>query len=595
MDYLKDKIPDSKDASIDQKEFGYFIKNGKYFKEEVRGKNNSKHELSNFVMQILFHLENGTNNSKRIIKIQRYTGEVYIIEVASSEMKRETFETILKSKRCTFLGGVEMLNIIFCRLMDKELEASYIDMIGYIPAHNVYAFADSVFTSGNQLIKVDELGVITLPDENKKIYLPSSGIANNKDSSQDNKRLYCFRPGNLDFEKWAKLYYEAWESKGAIGILFLIISVFRDIIYDRVGFFPFLFLFGGAGSGKTSFVKRMLAVLGNDLTGIALNNSTITGLSRIVSTRNNSIFYFKEYTRATDDKAQDFILNAYDGAGRTTGMKTNDNSTQSFKIQSGIIFDGNELPQDKHAVFSRMILLSFESDVFTDSQKNAFEILKDEFENGFGNVLLEILQHRNYFKENFKNIFNHNLQELKDSGSMLDFSERMLSHIALLLTPAKLLWGKLPFPFDFKEITNEIIERARAQNSLLKSSNAVTIFWESFAYCVRSGYVTEYEEHLGNSKTSDYRVKSIDSIIQIRFKNLYPKYSKYCRENNIKSLDSNTLISNLTEKGNKSFIPGTQESRKGVTYMDKKFGSCYQFAFLKKENCIEINEVEIML
>ena len=597
MNYLKEKIPDSITPSEDQKEYGFFIENGKYFIEETRGKSKDKRELSNFVMQSLFHLVNGTNNSKRIIKVQRYTGEIQVIEVFSSEMKKEVFETILKSNRCTFLGTADKLNLIFARLMDDETEANFVDVLGWIAEFEIYAFADSIFSKSNQLLKVDDLGIISEPTEKKKFYLPAFGIANVNDPNQEGIRKYSFRPGNLNFESWSKLYYESFESNGVVGILFLILSVFRNIVFDQVSFFPFLFLHGDPGTGKTSYVERILSIFGKDTIGVALNNATITGISRIVSTRNNSIFYLKEYTSDTDEKAQDFILTAYDGAGRTTGIKSNDNRTQSLVIKSGIIFDGNDLPVEKSAVFSRMILLSFQKLNFSKKQTDAFNKLKDEAEIGLGNVLLDILKERAVFAENFKDVFKENLKDLKESEATQNLTDRMLNHVALLLTPAKLLWEKLYFPFDFKEATLQIIERANNQNYLLKKSNAITIFWESFAYGIRTGEIHEYSETLNNHKYSDFRIKCDDSdfgIIQIKYSNLYPKYAKYCKSNNIKILDQNTLKLSLTSEANKSFISGKQKNR-GIAYTDKVFGSCYQFAFQKKEKSIEVSGVEIIL
>ncbi|MCY1721862.1 DUF927 domain-containing protein [Prolixibacteraceae bacterium Z1-6] len=595
MDY-KELIPDSENPSEDQKKNGFFIEGGKYFLEETRGRGTRKKELSNFVMQSIFHLNNGTNNSKRIIKIQRYTGEISFIEVYSSEMKHATFETFLKSIRCTFIGGTENLNLIFARLMDDENEAFYIDVLGWIPEHNIYAFADSVITQSNQVEKVNELGIITDANENKSYYLPSFGIANINDAGHDTNRLYKFRAGNLSFESWSQYYFQSFESNGIIGILFLILSVFRDIVFNQVGFFPFLFLHGDYGTGKTSFVERLLSVFGKDTIGTALNNATITALSRIVSTRLNSLFYFKEYTSDTEESAQDFILTAYDGAGRTTGVKSNDNRTQSLVIKSGIILDGNELPVEKSAVFSRMILASFEKQNFSDEQKEAFEKLKSEAEFGLGNILLEILKYRELFATNFKEAYSENLKNLKQSELSKNLRERMLNHVALLLAPAKILDDKLTFPFSFKEATLQIIDRALNQDELLKESNAVTVFWNAIAYGIRNATVNQYDEGLNNSK-ADFRVKydsTGDGILQIKYPNLYPKYVSYCKSNNIKFLDKNSLKSLLTSEANKSFIRSSQQNR-GSAYTDFNFGSCYQFAFQQKEKGIEVNEVELYM
>jgi hypothetical protein len=595
MDYTA-KIPDSENPSEDQKKNGFFIENGKYFLEETRGRTARTKELSNFVMQSVFHLNNGTNNSKRIIKIQRYTGESNFIEVYSSETKLASFETILKSNRCTFIGGTENLNLIFSRLMDDENEAFYIDVLGYLPEHEIYAFADSIITKSNQVIRVNELGIIHDPIENKYYYLPSFGKANINDATHDTNRLYSFRPGNLNFESWAKCYYQSFESNGIIGILFLILSIFRDIVFNQIGFFPFLFLHGDYGTGKTSFVERLLSVFGKDTIGVALNNATIVALSRIVSTRFNSLFYLKEYTSDTDDNAQDFILTAYDGAGRTTGVKSNDNRTQSLVIKSGIILDGNELPVEKSAVFSRMILASFEKQNFTDEQKEAFDKLKQEAEFGLGNVLLDILKYRDLFVEKFNTDYNTILNDLKHSEVSNNLTERMLKHVALLLTPAKLFSDKLSFPFDFNEAKYQIIERAINQNDLLKKSNAVTVFWEAVAFGVRHNEINQFEENC-NGKFTDFRIKADGiggGIIQIKYPNLFPKYISYCRKNNIKFLDNNSLKSLLTSEANKSFIRGSQKNR-GLSHTDFTFGSCYQFIFQQKENCIEVNDVEIIL
>jgi YD repeat-containing protein len=432
--------------------------------------------------------------------------------------------------------------------------------------------------------------------ENKNYYLPSFGIANINDASHDTNRLYSFKPGNLDFSSWANYYYQSFESNGIIGILFLILSIYRDIVFNQVGFFPFLFLHGDYGTGKTSFVERLLSVFGKDTIGIALNNATITALSRIVSTRFNSLFYLKEYTSDTDESAQDFILTAYDGAGRTTGIKSNDNRTQSLVIKSGIILDGNELPVEKSAVFSRMILASFEKQNFSDQQKQAFDRLKQEAEIGLGNVLLDILKHREYFAGSFKETYSQILKELKGSEPTKNLKERMLNHMALLLAPLRVLEDKLQFPFDLQEATDRIIERAINQDEVLKETNAVTIFWNAVAYGIRKAEINVYHNDL-NNKFADIRIKSDGSsngIVQIKYQNLHPFYVAYCRRNNIKYLDKSSLKKLLTSEANKSFIRSSQNNR-GLTYTDKVFGSCYQFSCEQKGNSIEINEVEIML
>jgi hypothetical protein len=590
MNHLS-KIPDSENEYEAQRDCGFFIKKGKYYITENRTENSVTKELSNFVMQLQFHLVNGTNNSKRIIKIQRNTGELSIIEVYSSEMKPDSFETILKSKRCTFLGSAYQLKIIFSHLMDKEVEAIILSTLGWSHEHALYVFADSIY-SQNKLLKVNEIGIIQ--DQEKRYYLPAFGLANDTNEDFETERRYCYRAGSIGFAEWAGLLMQAYGAHGAIGILFLILAVFRDIVFKEVRFFPFLFLFGDFGTGKTSYVEMFLSLFGSDTTGTPLNNSTSVALSRMASTRVNSLFYFKEYTSETDEKAQDFILTAYDGAGRTTGVKSTDNKTKCFPVRSGLIFDGNQLPTQKTAILSRMVLLNFEESKFTSQQVDAYTRLKLEAEGGLGGVLLEILSKRSEFEKNFRQGYNEYIRELKRM-KQFSFPERTLNHIALLMTPAKILWQQLAFPFDLLDVWNSILENAEYQHNLIKQSGAISVFWEAFSSSFKRSLIIKFDGH--NVKSAHFNIKYQEAgqaVLQIKLASLYPYYVKYCRENNISFLDQNSLRMIITSKANKEFLPSSQKGR-GSTYTDKYFGTCYQFICRRIEDYIVISEVEIYM
>ena len=111
--FKADDIKDSISIPRDLAQYGFFIKGSKYWTTVQKGKNSYDVILSNFVMKSLYHLVNGSNNSQRLILLQRSTGEKYLIVVFSNELKPESFETILKSNRCTFQGSPYQLKLIF--------------------------------------------------------------------------------------------------------------------------------------------------------------------------------------------------------------------------------------------------------------------------------------------------------------------------------------------------------------------------------------------------------------------------------------------------------------------------------------------------
>ena len=594
-------VPDSVDREFHFKQFGYYVDGIKYWVYDVKIiKGDTKNIpilISNFTGKFNFHLVNGTNNSKRILTIQKYTGEIYTIEIESSEMRPEAFKTILHSKQMGFLGNGYQLERIFMHWMDNETQANIIDTLGWNREFQLYAFANAVIDRKGNLLKVNEVGIIQEHGKNEKYYLPAFGLAHINNPDYEGERKFVFIEGDLNFEQWAKLYFEAFESNGAIAILFLILSVFWDIVFNQVGFFPFLFLFGAFGTGKTTLVEFLLRLLGKDFIGIPLNNATQVALSRTIASRNNSIFYLKEYTTETDEANQDLILTAYDGSGRSTGVKSNDNRTKNANVKSAIIFDGNQLPTQKAAVLSRMILLNFENNKFTDIQRKAFNQLEKNQDIGFGKILIDILKHRQYFQDNFKKSYDENIKELREIRN-IDFAERTLKHVALILAPAKMLVKKLQFPFNFNQITISVVENAIEQNRLLKSSDEVTIFWQAFSYGVRNNTLVQFshDSNSNNKKNSHFNLKSDEKskedILQIKLQSLYPEYVKYCKNNGQRFLDGNSLRMLLTAKSNPYFIPGMQKGR-GETYTDKFFGSCYQFHPEKNENGFLINGVEI--
>lgn len=593
-----DEILDSPDIATALDENGFYIENSKYYTKELHGKTRQTVELSNFVAKSEFHLIDGTNNTKRIILMQRCTGQKYLIEVRSSEMKLEPFETIAKSIQCTFFGNSYHLKKIMAYWMNHEVNVNSIEAQGYSREHNVYVFSNGIFNDSDKFLNINEAGIVDTT-EGKKYYIPSFGLANINNPDYDQDRKFIYIEGKLNFEKWAKLYYDAFETNGGIGMLYFILSIFWDIVMDQVGFFPFLFLFGQFGTGKTKLVEYLLRIFGNDFKGISLGKSSSIGLSRTIASRNNSIFYLKEYTPETDLDNQDLLLCAYDGSGRATGIKTNDNRTRVSLVKSALFLDGNHLPTAKTAVLSRMILLLAEKNKFEPEQIKAFNELEENQDAGFGLVFSDIYALRPYFQNNFKKVFFENVNELRKSLDA-DFAERTLKHVALILTPIKMLNKHLKFPFTYEEIKSEVIDNANEQNKLLNETDEITIFWQAFSYLIKNKDLIEFKRNQieDNLSNSHYNIKSQvegETILQIKLKMIFPKYIMYCKSNSIKSTDFSTLSKLLTSKANPSFIQPTTQSDRNRSYTDFYFKGCYQFKVDKNEGTIKINNVEIDL
>ncbi|MBI9054754.1 MAG: hypothetical protein JEY96_13100 [Bacteroidales bacterium] len=111
----------------------------------------------------------------------------------------------------------------------------------------MFAFSNLIINKSNEIVRPDELGI--LYDNDDVYYLPASSEINILNSRE---------LSNVDFKKWSELLYKSYGIKGVIGICFLINSLFRDFIFEEIGFSPFLYLYGEPATGKTSFISFSL-------------------------------------------------------------------------------------------------------------------------------------------------------------------------------------------------------------------------------------------------------------------------------------------------------------------------------------------------
>lgn len=587
-DILNEEIPkEIDDIKIFQNEWNFYIHKGCYYYTEYKGKRTNEIRISNFVMDILYHLTDGTNNTKRIIKIQKDTGKIYLKEVFANEMSNDKFEVILKSASCTFMGSSYQLKSIFDYLMRKETTAKTIDNLGYQKNFDIYAYADSLINSNNKLLKINELGIIR--DKNELYYLPAFSSANIDNDYYSHDRTFKYKQGKIDFAEWSKLIYDTFGVNGAIGVNYAIASIFRDIVFDELKFFPFVFLFGSYGTGKTSFIESILHLFGSHTIGTALSNVTTSGLSRETSQRNNSIFYYKEFTTDNAQIANPFILNAYDGSGRTMGQKSMTNKTVKFLPQSGILFDGNYLPIQKDAVFSRLILLIFEENNFSEKQKAVFGKLAKEKEKGLSQIVKELLQYRDLFKQNFKRIYTYYVSSIDKNLKYKNIPSRLKNHASIIISIYILLKEKLNFPYSAKVLVSAVLDYMEQQFVMLEEIEDVANFWKSAEYYKSKGVLVEDRDYVKENFV-EY------GYIFIKYDAFYSAYIRYCNENNFNKVDKPTLRALLTSKANKSFKPNvTQGSRKTIAITKYSIGSTYRFEYSVIKSGLKINNIELFL
>ncbi|WP_321319257.1 toprim domain-containing protein [Labilibaculum sp.] len=561
-------IPDSIDEKKDVEKFDFFKRNSCYYVEDQYKGKIRERRISNFIMTIFYFLPDGSDDAKRIFFLQNRSGKSKLLTISSKNLNVKSFKSSIASVGgFSFLGTQNELDIILESLREREETAQNIGVLGYQPEFNLYAFSNGIINNGS-FQKVDRFGVVKA--DGKYLYIPAFSVINKYSPWFDKERKFKFSPGKMKFMEWSDLLYKAYHDKAVVGMSFVIGGLFRDYIFKDLGFYPFLFLFGDYGVGKTSFSEIFLNLFGSGNRGVSLEaGSTSKSVARNADQQRNSLLYLKELDSKIESKIVGFLKTAYDGDGYSRAQSTNDNKTHDTQVNSAIMLDGNYLPTMSSALFSRMIILNFSSHLFSDEETKAFQTLKKEAKNGYGNVILEILSHRFHFVKEFKEQFNNVYHELKYENPLTaTYSERNVKHISLLLAIYKTMSSKLNFPMNYESLHSCLLENAREQDESMQTVSEVNQFWNTIEFL---------KSDLKLNK-QHYRIIKHDdkSLLGIRFSLIYPLYKRFCLSQNQSELDFNTLLAYL--KDQKSFVKTWQKGRID-SHTIKDFGSAYLFDF----------------
>lgn len=145
--------------------------------------------------------------------------------------------------------------------------------------------------------------------------------------------------------------YEAYAAAG-----WVIATIMSEYIFDEFKAFPILFCHGKRESGKSTFMRWVMAMFGIETEGIGLAETSQNFIARSLSYYSSLGVWFDEYRNEPKITAKDgFFRSAYNrqysGKGTTTAFQT-----RGFDVSATIAISGEELPRD-NGLFTRCVIL----------------------------------------------------------------------------------------------------------------------------------------------------------------------------------------------------------------------------------------------
>jgi len=183
-----------------------------------------------------------------------------------------------------------------------------------------------------------------------------------------------------------------------------------------------------------------------------------------------------------------------------------------MKIRSTLILIGQYLcTMDDNSIVSRSIIEGFNERELSDEDKKQYDQLKAYEEAGLSSLLLQILQHRQFFKETYRNRFNENLSAWRykaiESNKDSAYNQRVIQNWCHLFTCWQLISNHIQLPVSNQVFEDYCFEKGLQWSSFMRSSDTLSEFWNTVSFLVDQGLIIE---------GWDYK---IESVVQIRIRN----------------------------------------------------------------------------
>jgi len=518
--------------------------------KEVKNQIFFKTDKDDYVLVSNFTIENpyliSGKDPKRVIEVENQFSEKVKFTISSLD-----FASIQKFKgkieglgNFLWFGGVNHLNLVKSYLFSTATTAEEITFLGHNPEKDVYCFSNGIY-NGKSFIVADEDGFCKSGSE-CSYYIPFMSKINDNDGNFDNYRKFVhIANDSISFEKWSGQVFKVYGDNGILSISYILSAIFRDVVFSHLHFFPHLFLFGPPHSGKSAQSDSIMCLFGVPQSPINLEaGSTQIGSFRKLEQVSNALVAFNEYKNNVEPKLIGLLKAAYDGQGREKGNYTNDSTTKTSHVRSGLVIAGQDLPSNDPALFSRVIPLTIvKQESYTDEERSSFSELASMEKSSITNVLLEILQHRDYYKQEFSKKHKAMLTMLKKELADKMVNERSLLNYAILLTSIDIFSNKLKLPFNFQYFKTLLINQLIEYTKILNASTDVNNFWKAFEYLAMN-YKLTFEKHYTKKPHIDSDGKEFD-MIYLRWGSVYPEYRKWMFDQRNVPLSNDTILQYL--------------------------------------------------
>jgi hypothetical protein len=594
---------------------------GYYFTKRA----NELEQLTNFVLEPLFHIYDRTGGNRRLAKLHNAINPDKMIELPSKAfISLDKFEELLADEGYyQTLEGFSKphLKRLF-RAIGNEFPKTYeLKVLGWQP-EGFWAYSNMIFdankltANSQRLTAFNDIGVCKFRDifyyspAASSLYMSErkddEGREVMDDDPYENDKYLRYQKSPVTFQQYAQHMMKMHLENGMPLICYAFVSLFKDIItaYEKC---PLLYGYGIVQSGKSTWAEGLYYLFYDKYSKpFNLNQGTVYAFFNRMERFRNCPQLFNEFDEDfIDEEFFRAFKSFYDGEGRDRG-KGIKGKTETQKINCTVILVGQTLTtRDGASVLIRSIPVNFrDPGERSDIEKHNYDIWNAWTNSGVNSCLTEIIQHRKYFKENFFRIFNEELVKLKTSmrESGDQFKERIVKNYCILLAAGKVMIeafqansqqltaNSKPFDFSYEELFEYSRKHIISLSRMISEVDNLAIFWKTVEFLYEKGDILEDVDFKINEETEVRKKveKEIISspfdkptkILYLRLTKIYPLYAQNFRQTTgSKPINERTLVTYF--ESNKQFIGNNPSSSFEAPGGKRQITSSYMFNYAK--------------
>lgn len=560
-------LPD--DANLEEiQRRGYFGKVDRHLTGYYMLNNGTFEHVSNFIMSPILHKYDPEDNS-RILKLENGLDEPTIIEVPSdSIVSSDKFRSALVARGPYHWFGTKRHLDSLLKAMLRDFPTGHeLKTLGW-QNEGFFAYFNCCYLPGEDekggIAEYNEAGLVQV--RNKWYFSPASSSIfrdERKDNDQFEKdRQLQYNPPLMSFNEWTKLMMTAYGQCCYSGIPFVLVSLFKDIVYAIDNNCPHLYLYGESKSGKSKYGESVANAFFCDLKPFSMANGTDAAFAAALDRFRNTPMLFNEFDEsAIKEERFQAVKTAFDGEGRERlgrgGSKMRSNTQ---KVNVTMILMGQYLAtKDDNSVVGRSILENFKLTTNRpEAQTQAYNELKYLEKKGLGGMITELLPYRPQVEKEYYDQFHHVFKtvgkRIRDRKKNAD--ERVLRNYSALATMVRIFQQWFTFPWTEDEYLDWMEDRVIYITNLMSESDILKDFWLTVQTLYDSGKISE-RKHFKVKEDRRIRVDDPETtegyldlgeakkLLYIRLAEIHKMYLKESRTEGTTPINKTSLIAYL--------------------------------------------------